>query len=239
MLVEHEFDHENHIYKVKNEFCLATGDVIEMNGLSDLSMIPLEMVKHAGHRGSALHEAVMAYETGCDVGDTLSGYDQVNDTEVAEEAFERFRFYLRWRADHEVKIVGKMEEPRVYRHEGTGQLIGGTPDFPCEIDGEYFILDLKSSHKNYGQKGLQDHLKWKIQLQSYKEAIEAEFEEMDPARINKAILHLHPTCGKNGVKGEQSGFEFHHFQTDDAFILDGMIRVAVAKLAHGHKLIRR
>lgn len=235
-LVPHTFDHENHIYIVPNEFVISTSDIIELNGLSDFSMIPVEMVRHASHRGSSLHAAVMAYETGCDVRECLDGYDALNDVEVAVEAWERFTYYLRWRSDHEVKVIGKMEQPRVYRHVGTEQLVGATPDLPCEVDGEFAILDLKSSHKNYGQKAAQDHLKWRIQLQSYAEAAEAETERPSVKRL---LLHLHPTCGKTGVKGEQTGFECHEFKMDDSFLLDAAIRMAMAKLTNGYKLTRR
>jgi hypothetical protein len=239
MLIPHKMDHENHIYKVENEFVLSTGDVIELNGLSDLSMIPIAQVRHAGHRGSALHLAIQAYETDCDVADALHGYEALEEVDVFDEVQERLKFYLRWRGEHEVKLAGKMEESRVYRHEGTGQLIGGTPDFPCYVDGEFTILDVKSSHKNYGEKSKQDRLKWCAQLQSYKEAMQAEHEQMDPASIHRMILHLHPTCGKNGVKGAQTGFEAIPFNGEDEFLWDSLIRVATAKLSNGYKLQRR
>ncbi len=233
MLIPHTFDEENHLYLVSGEFVLSTSAVIEMNGLSDLSQIPIQQVARAGHRGSSLHAAILAYETDCDVQDCVEGYDLKHNVYLANEVMERFKFYLRWRGEHDVQLVGKMEDRRVYRHEGTEQLIGATPDFPCLIDGEFYILDGKTSHKNYGEKAKQDKLKWRLQLQSYKESHEAEDV---PKEIKKAILHLHPTCGKTGVKGEARGFEFHEFPADDSHLWDAAIRMASAKLANGYKM---
>ena len=53
MLINHTLDHETHIYHVAGEFTLSTSDVIWLNGLSDMGMIPSGNLVHAGHRGSA------------------------------------------------------------------------------------------------------------------------------------------------------------------------------------------
>jgi hypothetical protein len=226
-LIAHEFDEATHVYKVAGEYVLATSDVIELNGLSDVSQVPVEALLNAQKRGTALHLAVQAYELGREV--SVDG-----SAAFREDVMKRFAFYLKWREGKKVVLAGAMEMSRVYRHLGTEILIGGTPDMVAYVDGELFIIDLKTAIKQYGTKALMDSLKWKLQTQSYKEALEAEGQQ-----VQRAVLHLHPQCGKTGVKGGQLGYEWHHFQGDDSFIWDSCIRVAMMKIAHGYKLSRK
>jgi hypothetical protein len=241
VLIPHTFLEEEHIYQVPGEFVISTGDVISMNGLSDLSMVPIANVRHAGHRGSALHLAIFAYETECDVEDAINGYEDANEVKVFDQVMERMTAYLRFRDEHEVKLAAPMEQTRVYRHVGTEHLIGGTPDMPCFIDGELFILDPKTSHKQYGEKAKQDKLKWKLQTQSYAEALDVDedfWKGIERQPINRAILHLHPECGKE--RGRiPLGYEFHRFEADDSYLWDSAIRMAMGKISHGYKLDRR
>jgi hypothetical protein len=230
-LIPHTFDPNKHMYQVDGDFVLSTSAVIELNGLSDMSMVPKDALEFASHRGSALHLAVMAYETDCSPEDAVEGYDALHETNVADAAMERFRFYLRWRENHEVKLAGKMEQTRVYRHEGTEICIGTTIDMPCYIDGIFTVVDLKTSHKQYGQKHKQDCLKWKLQLQSYREALEAEGALPEKTMI----LHLHKDCGKTGVKGEALGYE-EHYQPECGHAWHSAITMALEKLSAGYKL---
>jgi hypothetical protein len=240
-LITHTFDSETHNYLVQGEYVISTSSVIELNGLSDFSMVPVANLRHAGHRGTALHLAVLAYETECDVEDAVCGYEEEHKVEVFVQVMERMSGYMRWRDEHEVKLAGKMEQTRVYRHVGTEQLIGGTPDMPCWIDGELFILDPKTCFKQYGMMAKQLMFKWKLQTQSYSEALDVdeEFWSNIPRQpINRAILHLHPECGKS--RGNKAaGFEFHPFRTDDSFLWDSAIRMAMGKLSHGYKLDKK
>jgi hypothetical protein len=233
-LIPHTFDEEKHLYLVEGEFVLSTSAVIELNGMSDMSQVPRDALEFASHRGSALHAAVLAYEMDCSPEDAVEGYCALHECGVFDTVMERFRFYLRWRDQHELKLAGKMEQTRVYRHVGTDVCIGTTIDFPCFLDGVRTNLDLKSGFKQYGMKAKQDALKWAAQLQSYAEATDAE-EGLDPAG---AILHLHPNCGKTGTKGEALGYEFHPMP-ECGHLWDSMIRVAMEKLSHGYKLEAR
>lgn len=248
-IVEHRFDSDGHVYHVPGEYVLSTSDVIELNGLSDVSMIPVAQLEKAKHRGSALHLAVLFFETGRRPESAIeeymqtSGYPRSNHDAFLNEVMQRLWFYRSWRAGKRVKLAGEMEKPRVYRHEGTGRLIGMTADLPIWINDVLYIADLKTGHKQSGQKAMQDRLKWKYQLQSYKEGFEADdtfWRGKKRGAIGKLILHLHPECGKNGTKGTQSGFEEHDFsEDDDSFSWDAAIRVAWDKHTHGYKLAKR
>lgn len=243
MLVPHTFDHENHLYQVPNEYVWATGDVIAMNGLSDFGQVPIENLRYATDRGKGVHIAIQAYEQDEDVQDAVREFEVENDTAVMDGVMERMKGYFRFRDLHDVKLCGAMEQTRVYKHEGTEILIGGTIDIPCILDGAFTILDPKTVFKNYGQAAKQTHLKWRMQLQSYSEALEADTAFWDkhgaaPDAICKAILHLHPNCGKERGSAP-AAFELHPFNFDDSHLWDSMIRVAQSKLSNGFKLDKK
>lgn len=251
MLINHQFDAVNHRYLVEGEFVLSTSAVIQLNGLSDMASVPKNNLAHAGSRGTMVHEAIYLSELNPKnwAMPISRRIDLLPEDEapfgrqvLKEEVAERMGYYFKWRNSHSFKLIGKMEQSRVYRHIGTEQLIGATPDMPCLIDGEVYIIDTKTCHKAYGEKQKQLFLKWGLQLESYKECLESEeafvsaMHKAGKSTINRAILHLHPECGKNGTKGEQSGYEFHTFTGDDSFIWDSAIRMAKVKLASGYKI---
>lgn len=223
-LIEAVFNHEAHSYTVPDgEEVLATSDVIALNGLSDMGQVPKNILEHASHRGTCVHRCVQAYETGLNVDDTIEEYESMFHVDLAEDVTKRMKGYYRFRDKYELTPRGEMEVPKVYRHR-CDQLIGGTPDFPCYVNGVPFILDLKTSFRNTGAKAKQDLLKWKAQLQSYKEIEEAETGEIPQS----AIVHLHPNCGKG------LGYDFH-ITHDDSLLWEAMVIIARAKLMYGHK----
>jgi hypothetical protein len=236
MLLEHKFDPVSHIYHVPNEFVISVSAIKELNGLSDVSQVPRAQLEFASHRGSAVHAAIEAYENDRDVLDTLREYDKAHDCEVMYAADSRMTGYYRFRDVHDVKLVGKMEETRVYRHAGTEQLVGGTIDMPCLIDDQFFVLDAKTSHKNCGMKAKQDMLAWKVQLQPYQEMLTEELKKTP----HKAILHLHPDCDPDDPhkkRGEEPrGWKLHTILSDDSHMFDSFLRSAMTKLSHGYQL---
>ncbi len=241
-LIPHTFDEENHIYMVPGHFVWSTGDVITMNGLSDFSQVPKANLDYAGNRGKGTHIAILAYENGNDVEDAVREFEIEEGVGVMDGVMERMKGYFRFRDKHDLKLCGEMEKTRVYRHEGTEFLVGGTIDLPCYIDDQFTLLDAKTQFKQYGQAAMQCMLKWRLQMQSYYEAIDADDEfwmqHERPNLIAKAILHLHPNCGK--VRGkEPAEFEYHPLPSDDSLLWDSAIRMAQAKLSSGYKLDRR
>jgi hypothetical protein len=242
MLIPHTFDEESHVYEVPGHFVWATGDVISMNGLCDFSMVPSANLEYATNRGQGVHVAILAYETGADVEQAVREFEEERGCGVMDGVMERMKGYFRFRDSYDLKLCGVMEETRVYKHEGTDLLIGGTIDLPCYINGQFTLLDAKTQFKQYGQAAKQCLLKWRLQMQSYEEAMDADEEFWNqvqrPDMIRKAILHLHPNCGK--VRGkEATEFEYHPITTDDSLLWDSCIRVAQAKLSSGYKLDRR
>lgn len=242
MLIPHTFEEDGHAYKVEGKTVLSTSDVIYLNGLSDVSMVPVANLEFAGHRGTALHLAIRAYETGLDVEKVIRDYEKQTLFDVMDTVLDRMKGYYRFRDKHEVALMGgddalapdEMEVPRVYEHRSTGVLIGATIDFPCYVDGVFTILDVKSAHRNYGKKAMQDHFKWRMQLQSYKEALSVDDEFWKKYKrkpIKKAILHLHPD-----MKAGRNGYEFHKLPNDDSKTWRSAVIMAQQKLANGFKL---
>lgn len=241
-LIPHEFDEENHIYQVPGHFVWSTSDVISMNGLSDFAGVPPANLEYATNRGRGTHVAILAYETGGDVEEAVREFEEEEGVDVIEGVMDRMKGYFRFRDSHELKLCGEMEQTRVYQHAGTELLIGGTVDLPCYIDGQFTILDAKTQFKQYGQAAKQCMLKWRLQLQSYFEAMDEDDQFWNrfprPDVISKAILHLHPNCGK--VRGRDPlEYEFHPMQSDDSHLWDSAVRMAQAKLSAGYKLDRR
>lgn len=251
MLIPHEFVADGHFYKPKGllEWCFATSDVLELNGLSDFNQVPPKALDHAALRGTITHRLIECAEM------ALEASVEDLDTQAGKEATDRLEGYFRFKEGHSIRLAGPMERTMVYRHQGTEQLIGVTPDMPvfisCDCKALYCplrglqdalaVVDLKTQHKQYGAKLEQLKLKWWAQTQSQVEALEADDlfwkQIRRPTAIEKIVLHLHPECGK--IRGAAPlGFEVHRFKEDGQFLWDGMIRVAQAKLAHGYKLNR-
>src|SRR5271170_5531115 len=110
MLYDHVLDQETHIYKVPHEYTLSVSDVISLNGLSDFGQVPSGNLVHAGHRGTALHLAVEAYETGEGVRGAVEAFEESIGAVIWPEVEERLEGYYRFREAHDVRMVGTMEK---------------------------------------------------------------------------------------------------------------------------------
>jgi hypothetical protein len=250
MLIKHKFEPDGHFYHVFGEFVLATSDVIELNGMSDFNQVPSKNLAHAALRGTMLHSMVEEAETGL-----KSPYTEFDGAEAHTEAKERLEAYFRFKEHHSVRLAGPMERTMVYRHMGTESLVGVTPDLygyvscSCKalycplrgLESALSVIDMKTCHRQYGEKLKQLRLKWWAQTQSQVEALEADDELWGqikhPTCIERIVLHLHPECGK--IRGgAATGFEIHRFTEDGQFLWDSMLRVAKEKLAHGYKINR-
>lgn len=246
MLYPHEFVTDGHYYKVKGflEFCYATTDIIEMNGMSDFLGVPPSALRHASERGTLVHKLVEGDRK------SLKSYGP----EIVKEAHERMEAYERFRKCHTLEIL-QAEKTMVYRHLGTEAFIGVTPDMyariscTCEaihcplrgLKDALCAVEIKTLHRQYGEKLKQLRLKWWMQLESQVEALEADDafwkKFARPDVIEKVVIHLHPDCGK--IRGASpSGFEVHRFPADGQYLWDSMVRIAKEKLANGYKLNR-
>jgi hypothetical protein len=222
MILPHTFNEEDHIYQVPGRFVLSTSDVIALNGLADYGSIPKAVLDHASWRGTQLHKAIQFFEEDSEVPD------------MPEEVVPYFQGYCKFRNEYEFEPIGGMETQIVYEHDGTEQAIGCTIDLRGLVRNVPYILDAKTSAKQYGKAKAQKVFAWRMQTASYFCA--TEFDEP---------WHVLQATGESPRRGiiqvaKDASFEFHDFgKTDDSLLWDGAVRMAMAKLANGFQLERR
>lgn len=217
-LIDFEFDAETHIYHVSERYVMATSDVLAFNGLSDYGAIPKAVLEHAGWRGTELHKAIELYEK-----------DVLDRDSVPQEVLPYLDGYFRFKDDYDFQPTD-MEFQCVYEHDES--LIGCTIDLRGSMKGRRWVLDAKTSAKNYGKAERQTHLRWRLQLQSYAEATqfdEAFWRGASPEPLGKGVIHVN----KDG------GYKFWDFSQDESRLWDGAVSIAEAKRAAGFEIDRR
>jgi hypothetical protein len=241
MILSHQFDEENHIYKVDGYFVLSTSDVKHLNGLEDFGQVPRAVLDHASWRGTQLHRSVQFVEEAVHEGEKLSvaAQDMMRQlTGNLEEVKPYLMGYLRCRQQYELEIIPPQEKQIVYLHNDTA--IGCTIDLRCRIHGKGYqgipaIGDLKTTSKQYGKALQQKRLAWRMQTQSYKEATQYD-EEFWSYFGDSADNCSRFVCQVN----KEGSFEFHCFRDiDDEARWAACVEVAAMKLANGHKLDQR
>jgi hypothetical protein len=196
--------------------------VISLAGLSDYDGVPLVNLEHARWRGTQLHKAVHYYEEGdLDIEDV--------DGEI-KPCFDR---YLKWKEESGFIPIPPFEHPIVYEH--LDMYIGCHLDLRGYIPGKgLYVLDAKTSYPNSGMAKKQTHMRWRMQLESYKTATgtDVEFWDTVPAAVpvsyrilGKAVLHVHPKAKE----------VFVPFEIDDSPGWDACVQLASLKLANGYK----
>lgn len=217
MILPHTFIAQTHTYQVEGRYCLATSDVIDLNGLCQMDQIPAETLRRASYRGTCLHSAIEAYEQGKDW-----------QAHFPEEFMDYLDGWFAFRDSTSIQIVGPHETPYVYLHEGTDHAIGATIDFRFLYQGDLWIGDLKSIYPLSGKALKQKQLAWRLQTQSYVEATQLDEQFLAPLKyeaIRRAVVHIHPK-----LKG---GYAVHEFHADDSYLWDSAVRIAMAKVAVG------
>lgn len=217
------FDPETHVYHVDGEYCLATGDILHLAGLSDYSAVPLVNLEKARDRGTRLHQCVHYFEE-----------DDLDLQDIDDELFPFFQRYLQWKEDSGFVPIPPFEKAIVYAHLDIH--VGCHIDLRGYIPGKgLYVLDMKSSYPNSGAAKKQTSLRWRLQLESYKTAcgVDEEFWRAASAafpetEIKKAILHVHP-------KATQT---FIEFPVDDSAGWDACIQLASLKIASGYKVTK-
>lgn len=212
------FVEDTHTYQVEGHYVLSTSDVVELAGLCDYSAIPSSILDRASFRGKEVHKSIHYFEDG-----------DLDPKSVSEEVLPYFRGYLKFRHEHDFEPIS-LESAIVYEHEGSGQMIGCTMDLRGMVDGKLYIVDAKCTHPNAGMAKKQQHLRWRMQLQSYWEAtmVDEGFwaKVSGDAPIGKAILHLK----------KDASYEFINFEIqDEALNWDACVRMAMLRLANGWK----
>jgi len=225
VILPHTFDEELHVYTVDGQYVLSTSDIISLNGLADYGSIPKAVLDHASWRGTELHKAIEYYE--------LDGAVE----SMPEEVEPYFEGYIKFKKDYDFEPIGELEKQIVYQHEGTEQAVGCTIDLRGLVKGQPYILDAKTTAKMYGKALRSKCLAWRLQLSSYSEATDCDWEWW---KLTGGV-DVHDPAGKGIVQvNREGGYTFHDFsQTDDSHLWDSAVRMAVAKLSAGFQIDRR
>lgn len=215
------FDPVTHIYHVEGEYCLSTSDVISLAGLSDYSAVPLDSLERARMRGTRLHQCIHYFEE-----------NDLDLEDIDDELFPFFQQYLRWKEESGFVPIPPFEKAIVYPH--LDMHIGCHLDLRGYMPHKgLYVLDAKTTYPNSGAAKKQTHLRWRMQLESYKMASHSDVEFWDSAApheangvIKKAILHLHPKASQ----------VFIEFPMDDSPGWDAAVQMASLKIANGFKV---
>lgn len=227
-LVPHTMDREAHVYRVPGHYVHSTSDILELSGLVDFHSIPKKRLDIASERGTTVHRAIEAYETGAAL-------------ELDGDIHERFTSFLRFREHADFQPVGPMERSIVYEHEGTGILIGGTPDVVAIVYGQLHVCDFKTSHRTSGKRKEQQHLAWRLQLESYREGLlqdEELWKRLPKMPMHRGVAHFHPKCGIVERGKPRLGYEWNPYKSDDALLWDWCVRAALDAKRNGKQLMR-
>ncbi|MGH7593389.1 MAG: hypothetical protein ACRELE_06005 [Gemmatimonadales bacterium] len=221
MILQHQFDEEKHLYKVEGQFVLSTSDIISLNGLANYGSCPAAILAYASWRGTQLHRAIQFFEEDSLVPD------------MPDEVVPYFGGYCKFRTKYDFEPIGDLEKQIVYLHEGTEQAVGCTIDMRGLINGKPYLLDVKTSAKQYGKALKQKVLAWRMQTASYLCANESDEDWW-------ALTETGEACHRGIIQvNKEGGFEFHDFgKLDDALLWDSCVRVAMAKMANGFQLER-
>lgn len=228
-MIAHQFDAENHIYKVEGTYVFATSDIIALAGLSNVDGIPSSVLDNASWRGDQVHLTTEYYEN-----------DQLDVHSVPDEILPYFAGYLKFTQEHEVITINPLEKSIVYVFGDPEVYIGCHIDQRAFVDGKLFTIDKKSCYQYTGAARKQMLLKWRLQLQSYLHASEedeefwCEVNRLSPGAADRPMgrmaLHLHKT-------GDYTMYDFSEF--DDESNWECTVKLAMLKIGNGYKNNRR
>lgn len=226
-LIAHTFTREGHAYRVNGGYVLSTSDILTLNGLCLFEGVPAETLALASLRGQMVHEAVQCFEIQVELPKLPRS--------VADDVRVRFAAYKRWKEKVGFEVCGPIERSIVYQHHGTDMLVGGTPDIIGKVNGEVFVVDLKTCARQSGKAKQMKMFEWRLQTQSYLEGL-AEDEQLWKTidGMKRGVLHLHPQCGIEVRGGERLGYEWNEFNQDDSAVWSAAVAMAQAKLSAGH-----
>jgi PD-(D/E)XK nuclease superfamily len=225
MLINHTFDEETHTYRAPGWYVLSTSDIISLNGLAEYGQIPKAVLENASERGTAVHKAIEYFETDSE------------PPEMSEEIDGYFKGWLKFRLEHSFEPIGQMEKTFVYSYGEKDCAIGATIDARGLVDGKPYVLDIKTTSKQYGKALKQKQLAWRMQLTSYSVATEE-----DEAWWHKAnMLSGSKPLGRAIVQLSKDGnFTLHDFTAiEDEMCWISAVCVAQTKLANGFEVNRR
>jgi len=134
--------------------------------------------KAAGNKGSRVHKAVQDLLNGFEV-KISDNYDSDGDTsELSAEEWECIMSFCNWWKESKAELIET--EKTVYTDK-----YAGTVDLICKIDGEVWLIDLKTSKSIYTS-----HI---LQVSAYKHAYEGKIDKL-------GIFQLGYNLNKKGYK---------------------------------------
>jgi len=155
----------------------------------------------AGNKGSKIHQAVEQLLKGHSVKhDDLFNNRNGNPEEITAEEYEALLSFSKWYDTVDFKLISA--ETTLIHPEN---LYAGTLDIFCDINGEKYIIDIKTSKEIY-----RSH---KMQLSAYKHALKDE-------NIKLAILQLGYHKNKNKYKFTEVDDCFDLFKSAYAYWKD-------------------
>jgi hypothetical protein len=127
-----------------------------------------------------------------------------------------------------------MEKQIVYQFGESECAIGATIDARGLLGGKPYVLDIKTSSKQYGKALKQKLLCWRMQLQSYVEATSFDEDWWKAVNVSQKAGRAIVQLAKDG------SYTFHDFShTDDSESWAAAVHVAQLKLKNGFELERR
>ena len=155
------FDEKTHIYRLDGSVIPSVTTVMKLLSLSEYGGVREDVLANAATRGSAVHHAI-------------ENYINFGIEDISEEYKPYFLAFLKFLSDKQPNILSS--EGKVYHRF---LRYAGTVDLICEINGEIFLIDFKTT-------AVMMRMLTEVQLEAYKQAIESHGFKID----KKAIVHL-------------------------------------------------
>lgn len=155
------------------------------------------IMEEAGEYGSAVHNTIERWLQGEEIrhdSHISVGFDQMR--EITAREYAAVLSFIDWLAT--VKpVVHAVEEVTFSRNHG----YAGTVDIQCDIDGQRYIIDLKTSQNVWASH--------KLQVSAYKHSLIEE--KKAPEDVKLAILQVGYQKNKNGYKWNEIDDQFDLF----------------------------
>ncbi|HIG93975.1 TPA: hypothetical protein HA234_07305 [Candidatus Woesearchaeota archaeon] len=172
--------------------------------LADKGMDDAEAIKKAaGDKGSRIHAAIEDLLSGKEITFDKKYFSKEDGTEkdLSVEEWEALLSFSAWHAKYKPKVLRVEETVFQDPTEDFKSGFAGTVDLVCEIEGELYIIDFKTSKDIYPSH--------RLQVSAYKHIIQKAYPER---KINLAILQVGYPRNKNRYKFTEIDDEFETFK---------------------------
>ena len=156
-----DFDEKTHTYRLDGLVIPSVTTVMKLLSAFEYDGVRADVLANAANRGSAVHHAI-------------ENYINFGIEDISEEYKPYFLAFLKFLSDKQPNILAVEEKVyhRFLRYAGTVDLI-------CEINGEVYLIDFKTT-------AVMMRRLTEVQLEAYKQAVQSHGFKID----KKAIVHL-------------------------------------------------